>query len=275
MEARSRDPWTPLSKLIAFAILSFLVVAVAYAFAEADGTKRDLIKFLDFLFPYGLTISFLVILLVWLVIQGFKTLQKSGFSQPTLPSDRFVLRKTLNRFELIKPGEPYKKLPDDREFAIRPDRKLFQTSDGPRLVTWQPDPENLDTYVDAYRPLHPDAKTNFVAGLEDLFVLNPRSNLDFLQDRYGDHFGVNFLTLDLPPQPEKPPSQPRDSRTLGQRAIAQLMEKAHSERDLVQAWSALQSDPTFADLFADNDSRTVLRNEYIQLISDIKAGRIK
>lgn len=210
-----------------------------------------------------------LLFLQWLVTLVIRKVRH----KETLPLDRFILRNTANGHIILRPGSRYKKKPEDTLVSIRPDRNLFSTPAGPRLVRWQADPDNLEAYVEFYRPLRDSARVDFIRGLTDFFVLNSSPTVNFLQDRYANHLGVKILTVDVPPQPEQPNPQPRDPRSPVERAIAKMRTKVQSTKQLQAFWDSLPNDPDFADMMRDQKARTVLRGEFDQIMSDIAQGR--
>lgn|GEM_PF-1521581 len=194
---------------------------------------------------------------------------------PTMVSDRFVIRNTPNGYVIIKPGEPYKAVPQDTVIVIRPDRQLFQTPQGPRMLHWQPDPGNLDTYVESYHPLRgAKARTEFIAGLEDFFKLNPRPTIEFLQDRYADHMGVQILTLDLPPGSEPAKAQPRDTRSKAEQELDRLFAGVKTAAQARKRWEEMKRNPDFAAALRDEQVGPKLNGKYEDLINAIAEGEV-
>ncbi len=189
-----------------------------------------------------------------------------------VPSDRFVLRNTENGRFLVKPGDRYRSNAEHVEIRIRPDRHLFQTSAGPRMLRWQPDPENLDAYVEFFKPLTDTARADFIAGADEFFRLNQSPTVEFLQDRYADHLGVKILTLDLPPAPEKPKEQPRDTRSKAEREIDRLFAGVKTAADAHRRWADLQKDPDFAAALSDPKIGEKLKGKFEDVIDRIAEG---
>jgi hypothetical protein len=143
------------------------------------------------------------------------------------------------------------------------------------MLRWQPDPENLEAYVEFYRPLRgAEAKTEFIQGVEEFFTLNHNPTIGFLQNRYADHLGVQILTLDLPPEPAKEKPQPIDRRSKAEKEIDRMFAGVKTAAEARRRWHALKQDPDLSAALQDPEVGPKLNGKYEELITRIAEGDI-
>jgi len=212
--------------------------------------------------------AFLTIMFAFIWAVGIYGWNVVHAPQP-LSRDRFVLRNTADGYVVIAPGEEYKKKPEDTQLPIRPDRHLFQTSAGPRMLSWQPDRTNLEAYEEFYQPLRAGSRETFIRQLQDFFTLNDNPTTEFLQDRFADHYGVEILALDLPPSaaPKKV-----DTRSKAEKEIDRLFAGVKTAAEARKRWAALQTQPELSEALADPNVGPKLQRKFEDVITRIAEG---